>query len=91
MKGLKDFCIPFSGLKLGDNIFQNKIDKSFFEAFNYSNPHDCNINVSVNFKKEVHLMYVHLKYEGITNIDCDRCLEKMQVEIQGGFKSVLKY
>ena len=91
MKGLKDFCIPFSSLKLGDNIFQNKIDKSFFEAFNYSNPHDCKINVSVNFKKEVHLMYIHLKYEGITNIDCDRCLEKMQVEIQGDFNSVLKF
>ena len=36
-------------------------------------------------------MYVHLKYEGITNIDCDRCKKKMQVEIQGGFKSVLKF
>ena len=36
MKELKEFCIPFSSLKLGPNFFDFEIDKSFFDIFNYS-------------------------------------------------------
>ena len=91
MKELKEFCIPFSSLKPGSNSFQTKIDKSFFEAFNYSNPHDCNIDVVFDFRKETHLMDIRVKYNGITNINCDRCLGSMEVNIDGDFNSVIQF
>ncbi len=91
MKELKEFCIPFSSLKPGSNFFKNKIEKSFFETFNYSNPHDCNIDVSIDFRKEVHLMDVRINYKGITNIPCDRCLGNIELSINGNFNSILKF
>ena len=90
MKELKEFYIPFSSLKQGSNFFHNKIDKSFFEAFNYSNPHDCNIDVNIDFRKEVHLMDIRIKYKGITNVKCDRCLSDVELSIDGDFNSIIK-
>jgi uncharacterized metal-binding protein YceD (DUF177 family) len=90
MKELKEFYIPFSSLKLGSNSFHNKIDKSFFEAFNYSNPHDCNIDVNIDFRKEVHLMDIRINYKGITNVKCDRCLSDVELSIDGNFNSIIK-
>ena len=87
MKGLK-ILYSILSLKLGDSTFQNKIDKSFFEAFNYSNPHDCNINVSE--LKKVHLIYVQLKYQGTTNIVWQMS-QKNTSWYAGDFNSVLKF
>lgn len=91
MKELKEFCIPFSSLKPGSNFFKNKIDKTFFEAFNYSNPHDCNMDVSIDFRKETHLMDVRISYKGVTNIPCDRCLENIVLPVNGSFSSIIKF
>ena len=91
MKELKEFCVPFSSLNLGSNSFKNKIDITFFEAFNYSNPHDCDIDVVIDFRKEVHLMDLRINYKGITNITCDRCLGKMELNIDGDFNSIIKF
>jgi len=43
MKMLKEFIIPFSSLKFGSNFHEFEIDKTFFEAFNYSRYEFCNI------------------------------------------------
>lgn len=91
MKGLNEFCIPFSSLKLGSNSFQNKIGKTFFEAFNYSNPHDCDIDVQIDFRKEIHLMDIRVEYSGTTNVSCDRCLSNMKLTINGSFNSLIKF
>ena len=90
MKELKEFYIPFSSLKLGSNSFHNKIDKTFFEAFNYSNQHDCDIDVSIDFRKEVHLMDIRINYKGTTNVKCDRCLSDIKLPIDGNFNNIIK-
>jgi hypothetical protein len=36
MKDLKEFNIPFVGLKEGKHLFEYKIDNTFFELYNYS-------------------------------------------------------
>ena len=91
MKELIEFCIPFSSLKTGSNFFKNKIEKTFFETFNNPNPHDCDIDVSIDFRKEVNLMDVQIIYKGLTNVPCDRCLENIKLPINGSFRSILKF
>ena len=56
MEELKEFCIPFSSLKLGSNFFNFKIENSFFEAFNYPRYEFCSINLALDFRKENSVM-----------------------------------
>ena len=53
MKKLDEFCIPFSSLKLGSNVFNFEINKSFFEAFNYSVYESCNLFYSLILEKKI--------------------------------------
>lgn len=91
MKILKDFNIPFSSLKLGSNIFKFEIEKTFFEAFNYTRYDDCNIKLHLDFKKENMLMDLKFTYVGKIFISCDRCLENVAVEFNSNFSNVLKF
>ncbi|MCG8752955.1 DUF177 domain-containing protein, partial [Tenacibaculum finnmarkense] len=43
MKDLKNFDIPFVGLKEGSHLFTYQIDKKFFEAFQFDEFDDANI------------------------------------------------
>ena len=64
MKILKDFNIPFSSLKLGSNIFNFEIEKTFFEAFNYTRYDDCNIKLHLDFKrKHVNGFKIYLRWQ----------------------------
>ena len=40
MKPLKEFTIPFVGLKVGKHHFDYEIDKTFFEHFEYEDFND---------------------------------------------------
>ena len=47
MKQLKEFVIPFIGLKLGEHTFDFKITKTFFEYFEYEDFNNSDINLEV--------------------------------------------
>ena len=49
MKELKEFIIPFVGLKLGEHRFDFKISESFFEYFEYEDFNDVNVDVDILF------------------------------------------
>ena len=91
MKKLDEFCIPFSSLKLGSNLFNFEINKSFFEAFNYSIYESCNLALQLDFRKENNLMDLQFDYQGVTFTECDRCLDPISVEIKSNFNSILKF
>ena len=41
MKTLKEYIIPFSSLKNGENRFGYKLNNTFFEAFNWDEFEKC--------------------------------------------------
>ena len=47
MKDLKQFNIPFIGLKEESHLFDYQIDNTFFEAFNFEEYFDADINVTL--------------------------------------------
>ena len=47
MKQLKEFIIPFIGLKLGKHSFDFKINKTFFEYFEYEDFNNSEIDLDV--------------------------------------------
>ena len=62
MKELKEFIIPFVGLKLGEHRFDFKISESFFEYFEYEDFNSVAINLDVLLIKKKHHVRVYLSF-----------------------------
>ena len=54
MKDLKEFNIPFVGLKEGIHLFKYKIENKFFDAFNYNEFESSDVNIDLHFTKKKH-------------------------------------
>jgi DUF177 domain-containing protein len=91
MKPLKEFTIPFVGLKIASHHFDYKIEKSFFEYFEYEYFNDVNVQVKVDLDKKTTLMELHFKISGIVNINCDLTNEPYDQKIKNEFDLVVKF
>lgn len=91
MKQLKEFDIQFVGLKLGEHRFEYKINKTFFEAFEYDEFNDANVNVSVTLNKKTTLLELHYSAKGSVNINCDLTNERYDQKIKNSFDVVVKF
>ena len=47
MKDLKEFNIPFVGLKEGSHLFEYQIDKKFFESFQFDEFNNTNLKADL--------------------------------------------
>ena len=52
MLNLKQFNIPFVGLKQGIHSFEYEIDNRFFEAFDFQDFNSSSLKVELVFKKK---------------------------------------
>lgn len=91
MKPLKEFIIQFVGLKLGEHCFEYKIDKKFFEYFEYEEFNDANVDVSITLTKKATLLELHFKLVGIVNVFCDLTNEPYNQEIENDFDLVVNF
>ena len=91
MKRQKDFVITFKGLSTGLHQYKFKIDKAFFESFEYFETETGNIDVELELMKEPALLDLHFKLDGIINLVCDRCLGKFNNAINGRFRLIVKF
>lgn len=91
MKPLKEFIIPFVGLKLGEHCFEYKINKKFFEYFEFDEFNDVNVNVDVVLNKKTTLLELHFNTSGTVNVDCDLTNEPYNQEIESNFDLVVNF
>lgn len=91
MKDLKDFNIPFVGLKLGSHLFEYKIDKTFFEAFNFDEYSNVNISVDIDFTKKTTLMEIAIHINGTVNVPCDTTNIPFDQAVEGNLNLVVKF
>ena len=91
MKPIKEFTIPFIGLKLGKHHFDYQIDKAFFEHFEYDDFNDVNISTDLVFEKKTTLLELHFKISGTVNVNCDLSNEPYDQKIKGTFDLVVKF
>jgi len=91
MKELKEFTIPFIGLKLGEHWFDFKISKSFFEYFEYEDFNDANINLDVLLIKKNTMLEFTLSFKGSVNVNCDTTNEPYNQEIKGTFHFIVNF
>ncbi|NGX82790.1 DUF177 domain-containing protein [Aequorivita sp. KMM 9714] len=91
MKELKEFTIPFVGLKLGKHQFNFELNKAFFEHFEYDEFNNAAINLNVLLDKTSTLLEFTLIYDGSVNVACDITNELYDQEISGSYKFVVKF
>lgn len=91
MKPLKEFTIPFVGLKVGKHNFEYKIEKAFFEYFEYEDFNDANVKVDVTLLKNTTLLELNFKIAGTVNINCDMTNEPFDQNIKNEFDLVVNF
>ena len=91
MKDLKEFNIPFVGLKEGKHLFEYKIDNTFFELYNYSDFEKSSIDVTLEFVKKSTLFELQFTAAGIVHVPCDVTNEYFDLEITAMLPLVVKF
>src|SRR5690606_29819519 len=91
MKDLKEFTIPFKGLKLGKHQFDFELNIAFFEHFEYKEFNDSNIKLNVLLEKMSTLMEFTLTFNGSVNVACDLTNELFDQPISGTYQFVVKF
>ncbi|MGM5469093.1 YceD family protein [Flavobacteriaceae bacterium LMO-SS05] len=91
MKPLKEFIIPFIGLKLGKHHFDYQINKAFFEYFEYDDFNDVNVTTHLIFEKKTTLLELNFKISGTVNVNCDISNEPYDQKIKATFDLVVKF
>ena len=90
MDPLKKFAIPISGLKNGIHQFNFQVDKGFFDAFEESIIKDGLFDVQLDFDKRVDMFVLVFTFNGTARTNCDRCLEKIDLPIEGTEQLIVK-
>tara|TARA_Y100001935_G_C17273562_1_gene493338 strand:+ start:449 stop:1054 length:606 start_codon:yes stop_codon:yes gene_type:complete len=88
---LKEFTIPFSGLKQGNHGFAYKIGNEFFEAFDYNEFNAAEVNVKAVLNKMSTTMEMDIAATGTINVDCDLTNEPYDQAISSDLHLVVKF
>lgn len=91
MKPLKEFTIPFVGLKEGKHLFEYEIYNAFFEYFEYEDFNSSNLKVNVVLEKKTTLLELHFEVSGTVNVNCDVTNEPYEQPLESEFDLVVKF
>lgn len=91
MKALKQFSIPFTGLKLGLHQFEFEVDKSFFDAFEYSLVKDGALKIMVELDKQETMLLLNFHITGTIQLNCDKCLSAFAQPIEIKERQIVKF
>jgi len=91
LKPLKQFSIPFTGLKIGKHQFDFEIDNSFFDAFEYSLVKKGELKAVVELDKQETMLILHFRIDGTIVLDCDKCLAEFNSPISIHERQIVKF
>ena len=91
MRKLKEFTIPFVGLKQGKHQFEYSIDNKFFEHFDYDEFNGANIKVDLILEKKSNMLELTFNASGSVNINCDLTNEPYDQQIESELFMVIKF
>ena len=88
---LKEYEVSFYGLKEGLHYFEYKIEKQFFEAFNYDEFLDADVSVELNLIKKNTLLELYFSSNGTVKVACDLTNEPFDQPVKGTLNMVVKF
>jgi uncharacterized metal-binding protein YceD (DUF177 family) len=91
MNYMKNFIIPFSGLKVGNHNFTFDIGDKFFDHFIYAEIKKGEVHIDCLLEKQSRMMILHFDISGTVRVPCDRCGEEFDLAIEGTQSLIVKY
>lgn len=91
MKELREYQIPYVGLKLGNHTFRYEVKDAFFKAFEGSLIEKCDVKIRLELEKKETLFILNFFIDGTVNVVCDRCSETFDKDIFGDFQCLVKF
>ncbi|WP_026897000.1 YceD family protein [Daejeonella oryzae] len=91
MKPLKEYRIPFTGLKMGKHEFHFEINDAFFAEFEYSLVKSGNLKADLELDKQETLLILNFNIQGQLNFSCDVCLADYPSNISIEERQIVKF
>lgn len=91
MDYLRQFVIPFKGLKPGEHPYAFSADDLFFESFDYSEIRKGKVDVQLRLIREETMLVLHFDLAGTVTLPCDRCSEPMEIPVSGHEDLIVKF
>ncbi len=91
MKALKEFSLPIKGLGIGIRKFNFELDNDFYKNFDSSTIQNGNIKLELVLDKRTDMIVLDFDFRGTVQVACDRCLEQIQLPIEGHQELMIKY
>jgi uncharacterized metal-binding protein YceD (DUF177 family) len=91
MKALKEYVIPFVGLKEGVHDYSYDIDEKFFDSFDYSEIEQGKVHAEVSMERKERMLVFEFAINGHVIIPCDRCLEDMEYPVNKNERLIVKF
>lgn len=90
MKFLKEYSIPFTGLKLGIHHFEFEVKDSFFDEFEYSLVKSGKLKVALELEKQETMMILNFQIQGLIQLGCDVCLANYPYPVDFSERQIVK-
>lgn len=88
---LKDFNIPFTGLKEGKHQYEYQIDNSFFELFDFDEFNAAAVEATLEFHKKATMLELTFNAIGTVNVNCDLTNEPYDQPIESNLDLIVKF
>lgn len=90
-KFLREFDIQFSSLKDGMHEFQFELTKSFFDAFDFTELIQANVQALVTLDKRTTMLLFKFDFSGSLIAPCDRCFDPYEFTIEHADQLIVKF
>jgi uncharacterized metal-binding protein YceD (DUF177 family) len=91
MEAMKEFTIPFVGLKEGKHQFEFTIDKTFFAHFEYDDFSQASLQGQLTLDKKSTFLELHFEVSGLVVLPCDVSMELFDYPIEATFDLIVKF
>lgn len=86
----REFVVEFGSLPQGQHEFEFTADDTFFQQFEHSIVQHGNVDVLVVLEKKTNMLLLDFTLEGAVTVTCDRCLDDLEIGIEGFTELVVK-
>ena len=91
MKSLKQYSIPFTGLKIGQHQFTFEVGDPFFNEFEYSLVKQGLLKVDLLLEKQETMLVLDFHITGHIKLNCDKCLSDYPHQLNTTDRLIAKF